>query len=271
MNVTKETAICVSLAAQPGESGRRFHNEGYEALGLNFVYIPLKVTGNLEAMLDVVKDNFKGCSISMPHKRAAFDYLNAHNHHIDRYAVRTESVNTIYNDGTSLMGHNTDTNGAREALKTVELKDDDKVILIGAGGVARAIAYSLKDKADLYIVNRTNETAMNLAKKLKVKWLPYVALQHEEGKLLINATSVGMKDPNECPIPLNSIDKYDVVMDVVISSSPTLLMQEARRLNKKAIPGKVMHVYQAAEQFKIYTGKKLPDNFVWKKLEEARA
>src|SRR3989344_2888460 len=232
----------VSIAERPGSFGVNFHNQGYVYLGLNCVYIPLKIeSGQLESFIDIIRDNFDGCSVSMPHKTHVMKYLNETDS-----SARVGAVNTILNLERRLKGYNTDYLGAKRAIeKALDIRDK-RVVMAGAGGVARAIGYAVRDlSGKLAVTNRT---------------------QVKAGTLFINATSVGMENSGEQVIPIENISRFDAVMDVVVGK--TQLMMDSEAKGRIIIPGRVMTVYQAAEQFRIYTRQELPREFLEKFLTE---
>lgn len=265
MEINKNTKKCISIAERPGTFGVNFHNRGYEFLGINQIYIPLKVNSSqLETIIELVRENFYGCSVSMPHKETVIKYLDK----LDSSAEKIGAVNTILNINGKLKGYNTDFYGAKKAISKHLNINGKKVLMLGAGGVARAIGYSVKDLGgELIISNRNNPKAKDLAKKLGAEYLKWEFRdEFYLGTLLINATSVGFSNPLEMPLKENSIEPYDAIMDAVIGE--TLLIKKAREQNQEIIPGTIMTIYQAEKQFEIYTGEKLPNAFINAALEE---
>ena len=255
----KDTKHCISISEKPGKFGVYFHNKGYDILGLNYVYFPLKVKANqLKGILGLIKDNFQGCSVSKPHKIKVIDYLDE----LDPSAEKIGAVNTILNKNEKLIGYNTDYNGARRAILNNYNISEKKVLMLGAGGAARAIGYAVKDiGGKLIISNRDPEKAKGLAKKLDAEFLKWESRNDFcKGSLLINATSVGFDNPENIPLAEKSLEEYNAVMDVVVGD--TNLIQKAKEMGKITIPGIEITVYQAAKQFEIYTGKKLPQGFI---------
>ena len=257
----KNTIKCISIAEKPGTFGVEFHNRGYELLGLNYNYLPLRVNSSqLESVIKLVRDNFHGCSVSMPHKIKVMKYLND----LDKSAKRIGAVNTILNENEKLIGYNTDYYGAKRAIESqLEIKGKE-VFMFGAGGVAKAIAYAVNDLGGkLTITNRTEAKALNLAANFDSLTLPYAKSNKISGHLLINATNMGADNQEDMLTTSDTISKFDAVMDAVISKEKeTKLIREAKLQNKKYITGRTMTVYQAAEQFKIYTGRELPESFI---------
>ncbi|MBI2101488.1 hypothetical protein HYT53_02655 [Candidatus Woesearchaeota archaeon] len=259
----KNTKKCISIAEKPGTFGVEFHNKGYALLGLNYIYFPLKVSyGELEPVIGLVRRNFHGCSVSMPHKARAAGMVDA----LDDSAKKTGAVNTILNQNGKLKGYNTDFYGAKTALqKTLSVKNK-KVLMLGAGGAARAIGHAVKELGGkLAIANRTKNNGEMLAKALKASLIGWKDIAKEQGYLLVNATSIGMDSKSETAVSKKTVSNFYAVMDVVIPE--TQLIHEALRQKKIIIPGCKMAVYQAAEQFRIYAGKELPESFIRQALD----
>ena len=260
--INKDTVVCISIAAKPGNFGANFHNSAYKHLGLDWVYLPRKVvrTVDLERAINGVRVfGIKGCSVSMPHKEIVIQYLD----NLDSSAERIGAVNTIVqNENGSLKGYNTDFYGARKALEKANIKGKE-VLMTGAGGVAKAVGFAVKELGGLLtIANRTYDRARELSEKLNAKVIPWEQVSNSSGYLLINATSVGMKDPNKMVVKEKVIRNFNVIMDVVIYPSETKLLRISKEKGKIIIPGTLMCVYQAAEQFKIYTGFNAPKKVI---------
>lgn len=254
--LNKETDLYISIAERPGEFGARFHNEGFEVLGLNKIYLPRRVLPNdlEEAVKSIRGLDIKGCGVSMPHKERIISLLDR----IDFEASEIAAVNTIVNKSGILRGYNTDAYGARKAIteKTGDIARKE-VVLLGAGGAARAIAYVVYYLGGrLTITNRTPEKAKALAVKYHAKYLDWQERDNSQGDILINATSLGMGTNNQLPVSEETIKKFDIIMDIVVGE--TELLQKAQQMKKVTIPGRTMVAYQGALQFKLYTGQDYP-------------
>ncbi|MFC1690837.1 shikimate dehydrogenase family protein [Nanoarchaeota archaeon] len=268
MITDKETKICLSIAEKPGNFGAKFHNKGYKILGLNQVYIPRKIeSSQLKTVLEAVRVlNIRGCSVSMPHKIEVIKYLDS----VDEFAEKIGAINTIVRqDDGSLKGYNTDFYGAKRAIEdSVSIKDKD-ILLIGAGGVAKAIGFAVKElQGKLTITNKTIEKAEKLAKKLDAEVLSWDELKNSSGFMLINATSVGMNNSDESIVDKSVIASFKVIMDVVIYPSETKLLRDSKELGNNTIPGTLMCVYQAAEQFKLYSDHEAPKELIEETLKD---
>jgi shikimate dehydrogenase len=190
---------------------------------------------------------------------------------IDLSAQIVNSVNTILNKESKLFGFNTDGVGALKALREngVEPKGR-KVLLLGAGGAARAIAYAMaKESDELAVLNRTVKPAQELVKLLEKtanKKIVAGALSPKEiqqnlqdSDILINATSIGMKPKADESLVSPKFLRPDLaVMDIVYNPIETKLAKDAKAAGAKVVSGVEMLIYQGAASFEIWTGKSAP-------------
>lgn len=260
--IDNNTVICISIAEKPGNFGAVFHNSAYNSLGLNWVYLPreVKSTADLAGVINSVRLlNIRGCSVSMPHKEAVIEFVDS----LDKSAEEIGAINTIVQDENGrLKGYNTDYFGAKKAIENAGIGGKE-VLMIGAGGVAKAVGLAVKDLGGkLTIANRTDAHAKDLGKKLNAKSIARKDVDDLSGHLLINATSVGMNDPENMIVSESVIQNYNAIMDVVIYPAETKLLKFAKESGKKVIAGTIMCVYQAAEQFRIYTGLEAPAEII---------
>lgn len=248
--------ICISISSSPGSFGETVHNSGYKSQKINYFYKALKVK-DLKSTMNAVRTlNIKGCSVSMPFKEKVIKYLDR----VDHSAKRIGAVNTILNKNDTLIGFNTDEFGALKALSSFNLKSSDSILILGAGGVSRAIICALKRMKilNITICNRNIRKSKKIANLFKCKFIKWNERNHFKNDILINATSVGMKTNEGIPLKKQSIRNFKKVMDVVVRNEDTDLIKEAKKLNLNNISGITMTFYQAAEQYKIYTGYNAP-------------
>ena len=258
------------------------HNVAIELKKLDYVYLPFDIpSSNLKSALrGMTALGIKGFNVTIPHKESAIQYMNS----VSEEVSTIGSINTILNDQGKLIGHNTDAYGIFETL--LPFKDDisgNQVCVIGAGGSARAVIYTLirhfKPKK-LFIVNRNERRAENLkdyfSEKMKFssiktkELIPPTAFEvMRDSKLVINATPVGMH-PNESDSITTSTDvfaKGQIVFDLVYNPQKTLLIKTAIRSGAKTINGLSMLVNQAAKSFELWTGVDFPKEYVQKSLQ----
>jgi shikimate dehydrogenase len=234
------------------------HNAGYQALGMDYVYVPFQVKDIKGAIEGIRKLGIRGASVTMPHKVKAIEYVDE----IDRLALETGAVNTIVNNDGVLTGYNTDYQGALKALEEATPLEGKKAVLVGSGGAATTIALGLKRSgARLVILNRTGEKAKRLAEMLDaedsggLKKLDEVS----SADILINATPVGMwPQTNQSLIPQSLLHNKLVVFDTVYNPKETRLLSEAREKGCTIVYGYKMFLYQAALQFELFTGRQPP-------------
>jgi shikimate dehydrogenase len=199
----------------------------------------------------------RGFGVSMPYKQQIMALLDA----LDPLAARIGAVNTVVNDGGRLTGYNTDALGAARALSEVRPLAGARVLLLGAGGAARAVAHALKEGgAMVTVANRTLDKARALAESSGATPADLGEVARAgDYDVVVNATSVGMREVDaRSPVPEEAIRAGQVVMDIVYKPMATALVQAARRRGAVAVHGGRMLLHQAAGQFELYTGAKAP-------------
>src|SRR3990170_3560013 len=245
------------------------HNTLFKEMNFNSVYVPFKVDNIGEFIKEFRGLDVKGYSVTIPHKESVVKYLDA----VDPIAKKIGAMNTIVNRGGQLVGFNTDCEAAIKVLegvkqvcskgersfvltKDVHLKGK-KVTLIGAGGVARAIAFGLKERqAQITIINRNYERAQSLARDIGCLVRKFDETQALETDILINATPVGMFPKiNETPIDKHKLKPNMIIFDTIYNPIETKLLHDAKTQGCKTINGLSMFVHQAAAQFKLWTGQ----------------
>lgn len=253
--------LCGSLSLHPSGLGLAMHAAGYRALGLPFVYVPFAVTDLEGAVRGVRALGVRGCGVSMPFKLAVIPLLDA----LSPLAERIGAVNTIVNEGGRLVGHNTDAEGALRALEEIVEVPGREVLVLGAGGAARAIAFALVGAgARVTLANRDEAKARELAAHAGANARALAGLESTEPwDVLVNATSLGMRDVDPTP-PLEParVHVRTVVMDIVYKPVETELVRRlrARRAGEGGalVTGERMLLHQAARQFELYTGVSAP-------------
>lgn len=270
MVVSGKTRVC-AVIGDPIEHTLSpvIQNAAFEALKIDFVFLAFSVkpqdVGN--ALVGMRALGIHGLNVTMPHKKAVINFLDE----VDQAAKSIGSVNTIHNRGGKLFGFNTDGVGALRALEHNGVKPQGKkVLLLGAGGAARAIAYALVQEADeLVILNRTPKPATELAsllkktfnKKVSVDALISSTIQDHlsDADVLINATSVGMKpNAHQTPVTPQWLRPGLAIMDIVYNPLETKLAKEAKAAGAKVVSGVEMLIYQGAASFEIWTERKAP-------------
>ncbi len=249
--------LCGSLSLHPSPLGASMHNAGYRALGLPFTYVPFAVRDLPGAIGGLRALGIRGAGVSFPYKQEVMTLLDA----IDPLASRIGAVNTVVNDAGRLTGHNTDWVGAVRALEEVTSVAGARVLLLGAGGAGRAIAYGLSESgARVTIANRDVAKAEALARAVGGEARGLGETERVgEYDVLVNATAVGMADVDaRSPVPHGAIRSGLFVMDIVYKPLETALLASARARGARVVHGGRMLLHQAARQFELYTGRDAP-------------
>ncbi|MBQ9160601.1 MAG: shikimate dehydrogenase [Methanobrevibacter sp.] len=268
MNIKGSTNI-VGLIGHPVEHSFSppMHNAAFDTLNLDYAYVAFDVNPNeLKKAIDGAKAlNIKGFNVTIPHKIDVIEYLDE----VDEVAGLIGAVNTI--DFKDMKGYNTDGIGAIKAIEEVTGIKNKNVVVAGAGGASRAISfYIAKYGADsLTILNRNVEKAQNLANDvLKSDLIDNVSSDSitninnhlTDADILIDTTPLGM-DPHVDDEPIAKAENMHenlIVFDAVYNPNETVLLKEAIKAGAKPVYGIKMLLYQGAESFEIWTGKKAP-------------
>jgi 3-dehydroquinate dehydratase/shikimate dehydrogenase len=233
-------------------------NAAFRRENVNAVYLGLHAKTLKELLTCVREIPIHGLSITMPYKEAILPYLD----NTDTHTTKIGACNTVVRaqDG-KLYGFNTDTSGVVRPLeRRLSTLQDAKILVLGAGGAARAAVFGLKERgAEVYILNRSAAPAQKLARRAHARFLKRADLKKYTFDVIINATPVGMGNMNESPLQEKEINaRY--VFDMIYDPFETRLLQLARQRGAQIIPGIEMFVHQAARQFEIWTGKPAPQD-----------
>lgn len=270
MDISGKTRICGVIGDPISHSlSPTIQNSAFCHLGLNVIYLAFQIKAEeLRNFIHCMRSiGSLGLNVTMPHKAEIISHIDE----VDSTAKFLNSVNTIVNKKGKFCGFSTDGIGAVDALQKngVNLASS-KVLLLGAGGAGRAIAYSLADKvSDLVILNRDLEKARNLVselnQELNVDLCGEVLSEDSINKnlpdsdVLINATNVGMTSNKVKSIIDSSVLFADLtVMDIVYTPMETKLLVDAKKAGAKIINGVDMLIYQGAASFELWTGKRAP-------------
>jgi shikimate dehydrogenase len=228
------------------------HNAAFKEMGVDAKYEALEVE-RLDRAWGHLKSTYSGINVTIPHKVAIMDYIDEKEMAVDLIgAVNCVGFNSV------VRGYNTDLYGAVEALKTeVPKLKNKRVLVLGAGGAARAIVYGcLLEGMKVSVYNRTVEKADELAAEIKEKLSKDIAVAPgpylDKTDVVINATSVGMT-PKADTTPLTSpIPSNVVVMDIVYNPLETRLLKQAKAAGARTVGGVEMFVRQGAESLRIW-------------------
>ncbi len=249
----------------------------FAAAGLDWRYLTLEVPP--EQLADAVRGlramGFRGANFTIPHKVAVLEHLDG----LSPAAEVMGAVNCVNRDGDKLIGENTDGKGFVQSLREVVDPAGKRVVLLGAGGAARAIGVELglSGAADITVVNRSAEQGEELAKLLSERASTiarYVPLQGDyeipaEAEIVVNATSIGLGDAAaKVPVVVDSLRPELIVADVVFNPPETWLLRTAAQRGCQTIDGLGMLVNQAVISFRIWTGVEPDPTVMRDALEE---
>jgi 3-dehydroquinate dehydratase / shikimate dehydrogenase len=231
-------------------------NTAFRRENVNALYLALHAK-SLDDMLACVRDiPISGLSVTMPYKEEILKHLFK----TDPLTAKIGACNTVVRgqDG-KLFGFNTDVAGVVRPLETRIRLEGAKILVLGAGGSARAAVFGLKERgAEVYILNRTPGPAQTLAKQAKAKAINRTMLKKMEFDVIINATPVGMEG-NRDPLPIPEDDfKAKYFFEMVYVPAETKMVKLARAKGMHVILGAEMFVQQGARQFETWTGKPAP-------------
>lgn len=277
------------------------HNAAFEAMGLDYVYVPFHVkldnNADLKKAVDGIRAmNIRGVNVTIPHKEKVAKFLDD----LHESAEYVGAVNTIVNDNGRLIGYNTDVygyiNGLEADLELQGIKDfslrGKKAVILGAGGSARAILAGLYLEGfdSVIIANRDVKRARKLisganekkvknelirggwkkiSEKARVVLLKDVSSHLHDADILINTTPVGMMGIGTLDIDLDKLPAHALVSDIVYTPLETEFLRRAKRQGLKTVSGLSMLVFQGAEAFELWTGKKAPVDIMRKAALEA--
>jgi len=253
------------------------HNAAIQELRLDHVYVAFDVNpNNLKKAMEGLKAlGIKGINVTIPHKETIIKYLDE----IDLLGRKIGAINTIKNENGRLIGRNTDATGGKKALLDAGCEISGKnILIVGAGGAARALSFILAEDANkIIILNRTEERAIKLANDVKESVDTMIEGKHynddvlkndlKDMDILINTTPVGMfPDMNESPVPKKFLHEDLFVFDIIYNPLETRLIKEAHETGCKALGGLDMLVNQGALAFEWWTGKKPNINLMKNKI-----
>lgn len=239
-------------------------NTAFRRENVNGVYLALHAK-TLEDLLACVREiPLHGLSITMPYKESIVRHLD----NSDTYTNRVGACNTAVRgpDG-KLYGFNTDVAGVLRPLELRLPLEGAKVLVLGAGGAARAAVFGLKERgSDVYILNRTPAPAQKLAHQAHARVARRPELKKMAFDVIVNATPLGMGGSKESPLREDEINTR-FLLEMVYSPAETRLVKMARAKGAQIIPGAEMFVQQAARQFEIWTGKPAPSDEMQRVVE----
>ncbi len=230
-------------------------------LGIAGTYVPLDFppgTFDHRATAALMAIGFQGLNVTIPHKGAAFEICSRR----ERAASATGAVNTLMFMDSKIVGENTDVFGFSKLIdEKIHINKQTRVLVVGAGGASRAVAYVLRKLgARFEVADIEPSRATGLAKAFGGRAVPLreVAKAEEPYDLVVNCTPIGMKGMPGSPVKANLFKRGSVFIDVIYNPEQTAAMKLARRKGARAYGGLEMLVQQGAQSFRLWTGKE-PD------------
>ena len=276
--INSNTDVYAVIADPVGHSmSPLIHNSALHEQGINAVYLPFRVPRqNLaEFLIDAPKLGIRGLSVTIPHKEAVIPELAK----VDRAVRDIGAANTIVMTDDGLVGYNTDARAVLDSLaqqmnRSIDDEDflrDKNALILGSGGVAKAVAYALtRYGAQVEVAGRSRDRAAKLAERFGCKVVEWSARHGIGCDILVNCTPVGMH-PNvdDTPYAKHHLRPSMLVFDTVYNPETTLLAKEARSQGCATVSGLDMFVRQAALQYKLFTGKNAPTDLMREVLRKA--
>ncbi len=230
------------------------HNALYKKVGINAFMLPVS-NKRLVPLISAIRVlGIRLTAVTMPFKQTIIPYLDK----VDPKAMAIKAVNTVINKNGKLFGFNTDIDGIIFALQNQKISDKT-VLIIGAGGAARAAAYYVKNKkGKILYLNRTKNKALLLQKAFGGKVVGLKDLYQKNIDILINATPIGAYPKTKAlPVPKEVVKKCECVFDIVYNPLQTSLIKLAHNERIKTISGIEMFIGQALKQIELFSGKKI--------------
>ena len=238
----------------------KLHNYWFKQNNIDAIYEKEQIEEkDIKRIISEIKDDeIEGINVTLPFKKSVIPFLDE----LEYFAKKTQSVNTIYKKNNKIVGTNTDVTGFNYALQQIKYSvKGKKIFILGAGGVAPSIIFALEqmEASNIMLSNRTNQKAENL-KKL----FPYLELVKwgdiKNFDMIINATSLGLKENDKIPINYDDIGSGKLFYDVIYNPKKTNFLSDAERRGQKIENGKMMFNYQAVLAFEMWTGLRPPAN-----------
>ncbi len=252
--------LCLLIAEKPTRLSQAMHNAGFKAANLPYFYVAADVSDTAAAIAAIRTLGARGASLTIPHKERAFELVDT----LSSEAKAIGAINTVINDGCSLSGENTDWVGVVEALNETSYDFQGKTALVvGAGGAARAGIFALKQLGlgKILVTNRTAERAISASKEFEVDFLSASDLT-KAGKvdLIVQATPSGshLAEAQSSLLTEQTLTTLapQVIFEMV--TRDTSLLRWGRNLGITTVSGSRMLLFQALEQFKLFTGEPAP-------------
>ena len=262
-SINRDTEFLGVIADPVGHSlSPAIHNQLLQLDDVNKIYLPIRVPReHLDEFMDSVSElGITGLIVTIPHKESVLRFVNG----LDEDVAGIRAANTLVVKDNSVFAYNTDCRAAMLSLAHTEGKFEDKqpffgrkALILGSGGVAKAMAFGLiRGGAELIVAGRNTRAAEQMALDLKCKSIDWAARHSVDVDYLINCTPVGMHpDLNNSPFDVDKLNPETLIFDTVYNPQQTLLVKGGKEIKCRVITGVDMFVRQAAMQYKLFTGK----------------
>lgn len=278
-HISERTAVFAVIGDPIAQSkSPLIHNAAYRKLGLNAVYVPIRVPPDQlqESLKELERLRVAGFSVTIPHKEGVLQYAE----HLDEATDLMGAANTLFCRDGQWCATNTDAPAATSAIQEGLRKAGSipdlaarKVLILGAGGAARAVGHGLLQQgAVVTLTNRSRDRGKSLAAELGCQFTSWENRGSEICDVLVNCTSVGMH-PNvdESPFEQHWLSDSTLVFDTVYNPEQTLLLKQARDRGCASVSGVEMFIRQAALQFELFTGYEAPVEYMTETLRRSNA
>lgn len=265
-DINANTEVLGVIADPIGHSlSPAIHNAALRELKMDRVFIPFRVPReNLEEFVNMTRQlSIRGLSVTIPHKEAVVPLCTETDNAVDHIGA----ANTVVIDGYDRKGFNTDAQAVLDSIYStlgrggdVDVLAGRTALILGAGGVAKAVCYALNSRnVQVVIANRNLAKAEELAKKWQGKAIDWKERHSVPADMLVNCTPLGMHpNVNETPFDADSLNRAMIVFDTVYNPEQTLLIKDARKKQCSVVTGVDMFVRQAAHQFMLFNGEEAP-------------
>ena len=232
----------------------KLHNYWIKNNHIKAIYEKQKLNENeiKNLILEVKKKKLNGINVTVPFKKTVIPYLDQ----LTLEAESTQSVNTIYLDNDTVVGHNTDIDGFELGIKNSKFEvAGKKILILGAGGVVSSIIFSLNKMkvSGITISNRTKDKAEKLKFFFKnIKIVDWGEIP--EFDMIINATSIGLNKDDKINLDFSKVGKNKFFYDIIYNPKETNFLKTAKKMGNETENGKLMFIYQAFSAFKVWHG-----------------
>ena len=249
--INNKTKIFISIGTNPGRTGTFIYNNLFRKKKINAIYKSFKI----EKLNDLVKSiktlKIDGFSVAMPYKSKIIPMLDQ----TEKIAKSINSVNTVLQQRGKLIGYNTDVSGIDAALKKYKIPNESKVLIIGLGGAASCTLFALTKLhkiKNIYVTNRSKKN-INILKKIgKFTFLKKIKNQNIYFDVIINATSLGLKDGNDFEFNFDNVKDNLIYIDTIYNPMETKTLKFLKENKIKTFNGLDMFIYQGQKSFYLW-------------------